>query len=337
MKATRNDVAKLAGVSTATVSYVLNDSRNVSESAKNKVLKAVESLHYKPDMIARSMITNETKQLCIVLDNIVNPFFAEIVLGFENAAIEKGYFVNICTGYKNLDAYFDSFISRRLDGVFIAAIPNKFHMDKVYALVEAGIKVIISANAEADIKRISSIESDYYEAIKEAVKYLVGLGHRDIAFLSGLGRNLKFDRRIEGYLKSVEKYNLPCGDDLLFDGSSPYTTEIQDGYQLANKLVASGKKFSAVLCLNDLMAIGAIKALGEHNISVPTDVSVMGFDDILFSSAWTPSLTTMAVDQTFFGAKAFELLYNNMRQGNTGFYMNKLKLVERDSTAICRA
>lgn len=336
MRSTRTDVAKLAGVSTATVSYVLNNTRNITEATKNKVLSAVAELNYKPDMVARSMGKNETKQISIVLDNITNPFYGEIVLGFENAAMEKGYFVNICTGYKDLDKYFENFITRRIDGVFIVAIPYKFLMDEVYKLIDYGIKIVMSANVEADIKMVSSIENDYVEAMDVVVTYLYQLEHRNIAYLSGLSRNLKFDRKAEGYLKAVKRYELPCGDKLLFDGNAPYTTDIGDGYNLAQKLIASGQKFTAVICLNDLMAIGAIKALKEKGYKIPEDVSVVGFDDIAYAASFSPSITTMGIDKAWFGAKAFELLYANITRGNTGFFMNKLQLIERESTSICR-
>lgn len=335
MKATRADVAKMAGVSSATVSYVINNSRNISEKTKNKVYNAINELNYKPDMIARSMSKNETMQLSIVIDCITNPFFGEIVVGFENAAIENGYFVNICTGNKNLNEYFDNFVTRRIDGVFVAAIPYKFDVEKVYELVEQGIKVVVSANVEADIKKVCSIENDYVDGMNQAIDYLYSIGHRNIAYLSGLSRNQKFDRKVEGYLGAIEKYKLSIGSDLLFDGMAPYTTNISDGYNLTMKLIQSGKKFSAIICLNDLMAMGSIKALNEKGYNVPGDVSVMGFDDISFAAAWNPSITTMAVPKAELGKKAFDLLHSNLKNGNTGFYMNKLKLVIRESTSEC--
>ena len=111
MKVTRTDVAKLAGVSTATVSYVLNGSRSMSEKTRKLVLDAVEQLNYKPDMIARSMTKNETRQLSFMVNDATNPFYGEIIVGFENAAMERGYFVNICTGSKNINDYFDNYIA----------------------------------------------------------------------------------------------------------------------------------------------------------------------------------------------------------------------------------
>lgn len=335
MRVTRADVAKKAGVSTATVSYVLNNSRSISDETKQKVLSIVKELNYKPDMIARSMVTNQTKQLSIVLNDIVNPFYGEIILGFENAAIEKGYFVNICTGYKNIDDYFDNFISRRIDGVYVAALPNKFHMEKIYSLVDAGIKVVMSGNAEADLKKVSSVECDYVEGMERAVAYLVQLGHRDISFISGVGRNQKFDKKVEGYLSAVKKYNLHCGESLLFDNIPPYNTTIQDGYMLTKKLVNSSKSFTAVICTNDLMAMGAISALREAGLNIPRDISVMGFDGICIAEAWEPSLTTMSVPKAFIGEKAFQLLHTNIKNNNTGFCTSRLELIIRNSTGPC--
>lgn len=332
MKVTRADVAKFAGVSTATVSYVLNGSRHMSEKTRKLVLDAVEQLNYKPDMIARSMTKNETRQLSFVINNAANPFYGEIINGFENAAMDRGYFVNICTGNRNLNDYFDNYIARRVDGVFIVAIPYKFDMEKLYSLTENGIRVIASGNTAVDLRRVSSIENDYAAAMDRAVRYLHGLGHTEIAFLSGLSRKFHFDPRVDGYLAALARCGLGSGEDLLIDGRPPYGTDIADGYALAGELLASGKKFTAVICTNDLMAMGAISTLTEAGLRVPEDVSVMGFDDILFSKAWRPGITTMSGAKASFGRKAFELLYTNIQHGTTGYYLNQLELIERAST-----
>lgn len=334
MKVTRADVAKLAGVSTATVSYVLNGSRNMSDKTRKLVLDAVEQLNYKPDMIARSMTKNETMQLSLMINDITNPFFSEIVVGFETAAIEKGYFVNVCTGYKDINNYFDNYIARRIDGVFVVAVPHKFDLNRLYNLTENGIKVVVSGNTEADLKRVSSIENDYVAGMRTAVTYLHQLGHERIAYLSGLSRKHKYDRKIEGYLAAMEQQRLNCGEELLLEGRAPYSTSVEDGYAMAKELVASGKEFTAVICTNDLMAMGAVSAFEDVGLRVPQDVSVMGFDDILFAKAWRPAITTMAVSKYEFGRKAFELLYTNIKKGNTGYYLSQLELKARTSTGI---
>lgn len=332
MKVTRADVAKLAGVSTATVSYVLNGSRSMSEKTKRLVMDAVEQLNYKPDMIARSMTKNETVQLSLMINDITNPFYSEIVVGFETAAIEKGYFVNVCTGNKNINNYFDNYVARRIDGVFVVAVPHKFDVSRLYNLTDNGVKVVVSGNAETDLKRVSSIENDYMAGMQTAVAYLRQLGHERIAYLSGLSRKHKFDRKIEGYLAAMEQQGLACGEELLLEGKAPYPTRVEDGYAMAKELAASGKAFTAVICTNDLMAMGAISAFEDAGLRVPQDVSVMGFDDILFSKAWRPAITTMAVSKNEFGRKAFELLYTNIKKGNTGYYLSQLELKARAST-----
>lgn len=331
MKVTRADVAKLAGVSTATVSYVLNNSRNMSEKTRKLVLDAVEELNYKPDMIARSMKTNETMQLSVMVNDISNPFFGEIIIGFETAAIEKGYFVNVCTGYKNIDNYLDNYITRRIDGVYVVTVPNKFDFKKLYDLTDQGIKVVVSGNTESDLKKVSAIENDYITAMRSAVKYLKDMGHERIAYISGLSRKHLFDSRINGYLTALKEQGSSYGDELLIEGTAPYTTGMEEGYELAERLLESKKEFSAVICTNDLMAMGAITAFSDAGLRVPEDISVMGFDDIIFSKTWRPALTTMSTNKHELGRKAFELLYNNMKAGNTGYYQVQMELKERQS------
>ena len=123
------------------------------------------------------------------------------------------------------------------------------------------------------------------------------------------------------------------GDELLLEGRAPYSTSVQDGYLMAKELVASGKKFTAAICTNDLMAMGAISAFNDAGYRVPEDISVMGFDDILFARVWRPAITTMAVSKFDFGRKAFDLLYTNMKKGSIGYSLCSLELKVRDSTA----
>ena len=333
MKATRTDVAKLAGVSTATVSNVLNDPDKVKDETIERVTAAIRQLNYRPNMIARSLSTRRTMQIGIVLEDIRNPYYGEIVEHFEDAAREKGYFVNICTGIKNLDHYFDNFITRGLDGAFVAALPYKFDMDRLYNLVEHDIRVTISGNTNAELRRVSMIENDYITAMREAMRYLADLGHKNIAYLSGLGKELSYDVRCRAYLDCVAELGLPCEDSLLISGQKPYHTDVREGYRQAIRLLDSGKRFTAAICGNDLMAIGAMRAFAERGLSVPRDVSVMGFDGIDIGRYLSVPLTTMAVDKKEFGEKAFELLYHNIVNNITGFYLNRLIFTEGKSTA----
>jgi len=332
VKVTRADVANAAGVSTATVSFVLNGSRHMSEKTRKRVLDAVEKLNYTPDMVARSMTTNQTMQVSLLVNDITNPFYSEIVLGFETAAIEKGYFVNVCTGSQDISRYLDNYIARRIDGVFVAALPERFDSEKLYGLVENGIKVVISGDRNIDTSRISSLENDYLDGMRQAVSFLAGKGHRKVAYLSGLAKIHTFDQKIEGYLAAVKEFLPELGEKLLVEGQAPYSTRMEDGFRMMNELLDSGKDVSAIICQNDLMAMGAIAAIKDRGLRVPEDLSVVGFDGIMLSESWRPALTTVSVPKYELGRKAFEMLYQNLMGGTPSKCLNSLELIERQST-----
>lgn len=336
MKATRADVARMANVSTATVTYVLNKSKNISPETTARVMQAVETLNYRPDYYARAMSSKKSMQLGVLIDNISNPFYGDIIRGFETAAADKGYFVNVFTSVMSYTGYFANAIERRLDGMFIASMPFQYEQDALDRLLAHGIRIITSGFANADLKRVCSIENDYVAAMREAMQYLYGKGHRDIAHITGLSREHRFDARVEGYLQMVNELKLPCGDSLLYDGRPPYGTTSQDGYELTAALLSSGKPVTAIIAVNDLMAFGAYVAIHEKGLRIPEDIAVIGFDDIMFSTVCSPPLTTMSLDKVSFGQKAFELLYANMTRDVIGFYRNQLHLVERQSTNIIR-
>lgn len=235
-----------------------------------------------------------------------------------------------------MEDYFENFISRSIDGVFIAAAPVKYRIDKVLKLLETGIKVVMGAYPEASLKQVSIIENDYYEGTIQAVKYLYGLGHRKIAFLTCLHRSFTFDKRIQGYLQALQDLGLTGSDELIIEGNPTDEDMLQEGYSLALKLIDTGNTFSAVICLNDMMALGCMAALKEKGLKVPKDISVMGFDGIDFGAKWDPSLTTMDFPKKEWGRRAFDLLYTNMEKGVTGYYPQRLQLVERNSTGLCK-
>lgn len=332
-RVTRRDVAERAGVSTATVSYVLNKTHKVPEKTAEKVWEAVRALNYKPDLVARSLVTRESKQLAIVLNNIGNPIYADFIRGFENKAITNGYFVNICTGNQNVDDYMEDFAARRIDGILIEALPHKYHQEELYKLLAANIRIVVFGHTNMDLRTISSIETDYIDAMDKAVAHLVELGHERIAYLSGLERSQTFDRRIEGYLQALERRGLPYGDELLVATPHATNTEISDGAALAKRLLDGKRQFTAVLATNDLMAAGAMGALKQGGLRIPEDVSVVGIDNAYIGTITEPGLTTLAISYRDVGSKAFDLLYADLREDVKGYYVNRAELLRRGSTA----
>ena len=334
-RVSRVDVANLAGVSTATVSYVLNNKQNVRNETRERVLDAARQLDYRPDPIARSMITNKSMQLSIVLNNIANPIYSDMIIAFEKKALEHGYFVNICTGQGSIDEYFENFVDRRIDGIFIEALPGKYHIEKVYKLVDAGIKVTMFGHGSIDIRRVSSIENDYIYTMDRAIDHLWTLGHRRIAYLSGLTLKQNYDLRIDGYYKAMDARK--AGDvakELGVYSSRMTNTDISVGRSLARELIDKKHDFTAVICTNDLMAIGTMQIFQEAGMSIPGDVSVMGIDGACIGDIIAPKLTTMGVSYRDIGSKAFDLLYADLQNDTTGFFQNRPKLIVRESTAV---
>lgn len=330
--ATRKDVARRAGVSSATVSYALNKTQKLPQETVDRVLRAASELGYRPNFTARSLVTRETRQIAIVLNNLANPIYADLIRGFEDEAIARGYFVAICTGYKNIDDYFDSFAARRVDGLFIEALPFKYHLEKLKELVDAGIRVVVFGNTSLDSRLVSHIETDYLDAMSQAVEYLRGLGHRDIAYLSGLSRRHTFDRRVDGYLAAMKTAGSSSPDRLLIASKVDTNTDVCDGEALATRLVRSGKRFTAAICTNDLMAVGALRAFRSAGLRVPADVSVIGIDNASVCEITDPTISTMAVPYTSVGSHALQMLYNDMTKGLKSYLKNRATLIERRST-----
>ena len=330
--ATRNDVAQRAGVSTATVSYVLNRTQKLPQETVDRVLHAATELGYRPNHAARSLVTRETRQIAIVLNNLANPIYADLLRGFEDEAISRGYFVAICTGFKNIDDYFDNFAARRVDGLFIEALPFKFHMEKLQELVDAGIRAVVFGNTSLDGRLVSHIETDYVDAMSTAVRYLHRLGHREIAYLSGLSRRHRFDQRIDGYLAAMRATGEASPERLLIASKVDTNTDIADGERIGVQLLQSGKRFTGVICTNDLMAVGAMRAFKSAGLSIPADVSVLGIDDASICEIVEPALTTMAVPYASVGSQAFLMLYNDMTTGLKSYLKNSASLIERAST-----
>lgn len=334
MRITRSDIAKKAGVSTATVSYVLNGSNRVGEETRQRVQRIIEEYNYRPDLIARAMSTKSTMQIALLINDLFNNFFAEIVTEFEKSAMKSGYCVNICTSDKNMDTYIDSFVTRRMDGVFCMVSPTRIDMQKLYALREYDIPVLMSGNPTADFSRVSLIEPDYAQGMQQALEYLKGYGHRHIAFLSAFSRDFECDVRVTEFIKAYDRL-FPSDDKILVTGSYPFSSTVDKGYELTELLLQREDGFTAILTTNDSMAIGCIEALVKRGIRVPEDVSVMGIDNISIGKHVAVPLTTMGFDKYQFANNAFAMLHKAMTTGELSTRKEPMYITERKSVSLC--
>ncbi len=281
----RKDVAELAGVSVATVSYVLNNTKKIRPEVRAKVLNAVEQLGYRPNILAQSLSTKRTRHIAMLVDNLLNPHYCEILDGVQSYAYEKGYLVSILSmehaGTVNaLD------LSRRgIEGVIITL--GAFTLDQsVYDELKRAKTIIQSHN----------IIIEFQNAYMDIVSTLKQLGHVDIAFLNGFGRYASYvHERFTSFKRAMEYHNLPINDDIIYYREEGDKTDELAGDIAMQNILDRKQKFTAVIALNDLMAIGAIKALSRAGLSVPGDISVVGCDNLQVFSYNEPTLATIDV------------------------------------------
>lgn len=332
-KTTRKEVAQMAGVSEATVSFVLSGKRFVSDDLKEKVMKAIDELGYYPDMIARAMIEKKSNSIAVLTNDLENPLQMKIIKSIEEAAMSKGYFVNICGGTMKLDRYVSNLISRHIDGVFLAGDPYAITGKHMNQLLESNISVALGTVTNDMDPRLCGVAIDFKEGMRLIIEYLKQLGHKRIAYISAFDSNGIGDTRLPSFYKYMKEY---FGEEtpLVKMGKPPYESTVAEGYHLTLSLLQETKDFTALICTNDMMAFGAISALQQEGIRVPRDVSVVGIDDILFSKDFYPALTTLSHQTENFGAKVVDILCDNiMDKSIVRREIIDPRLIIRDSTA----
>uniref|UniRef100_A0A7C3RUU6 LacI family transcriptional regulator n=1 Tax=Dictyoglomus thermophilum TaxID=14 RepID=A0A7C3RUU6_DICTH len=323
------DVARLAGVSRSTVSFVLNNTPGIkiSEETRRRVLEAVKILDYKPNAIARSLAKQKTEAIAFFVLDIANPVFPNMARGIEDVARHNGYTVLLCnTDGKSLRElrYMNLMLERRVDGVIVGALSN----EEVSRLArKKNMPLVILEHprfSEHDVVYADNIQGSY-----EAVKYLIELGHTRIAHITINPESIIVRERIEGYKKALEDAKIPFDENLLKIFYDQVNEEIA-----INELLSLPIPPTAVFAFSDFMAIQIMKILVKRGIRIPQDMSIVGFDDTL-ANLTIPELTT--VSQPFYemGVKAAEVLIERLKNPDLPIQHIKLptKLVIRESTA----
>ncbi len=339
MKTTRKDVAKKAGVSEQTVSYILNNSRKFSPDVVNRVQQAVEELSYKPNMAARSLLTNRSYTISVIVHDIANPIFNEIMVGLQRAAHKSNYFVTLSDPHGDIDKYVVDLISRNTDAVFIYVLAMYQDISFLKDLIDCDIKVVIGGNVEISdsyiAENVSILDAHHSDGVRQILEYLYKIGHEDIVYLSGLGPESKLDFRYRAFKEHY--YRIFNRKPVILENIPPYDTSVKIGYRMAKKLLNDGIPVTAVVATNDLMAYGVIDAFKEEGISVPEDISVIGIDDMMFSKYFDPSLTSLSFDKEKYGERVFEKIYSLINKtGKHDTSLVKTKLKVRNSTMPLR-
>ena len=333
------EVARRAKVSIATVSRALNNASSVDPKTAERVRKAAEELRYYPDGHARSLVLGRSRLLGLLVSDITNPFFPELVKGFEDVALHHGYEVMISsTNYDSarMALCLRQLLERKVEGVAIMTSEMDQHL--VDLLGRRGLPTVF-LDVGAVRGAISNIQVDYATGIDEAVQHLLGLGHRRIGFISGPMGLKSADIRRSAFLECLTRTAILEDRDLVTEGDHT----IDGGLEAMARLLVLDNPPTAVLASNDLTAIGAMRAVRRRGWSVPQDVSVIGFDDIHFAEFTEPPLTTVVLSRRELAEKAIHALLRHIDPARNGKpdsasdYVITPALVVRQSTCAPRA
>jgi LacI family transcriptional regulator len=334
---TLENVAERARVSKSTVSRVLNSSAKISSGTRERVLDAVRELGYEPNIIARSLIKRKTYTIGVVLEDILNPFFAEVAKGIESALKGTNYSMLMTSsdyGEENELELTRKLLRYKVDGVLIT--PMEPDSGAISLLRKKGVPFFIM-NASSGEKDVSWIESDNLEGGYLAAKYLIDLGHWCLLCLRSMklmGTRARFD----GFMRAVQEAGLPMNDHLIRGD----VNATKDSYILMNEIIAEiGPKNlpTGLVAVNDAVAIGAMESLFEHDVRIPEDVSIIGYDDINFAGLLRVPLTTIHQPKFKMGELAAQHLIDKIERGEEGVarqFLVEPSLVIRESCGQAR-
>lgn len=328
---TIREVADRAGVSISTVSHVINDTRYVSQDLRERVQAAMRELSYRPNGLARSLRSGKSLTIGLMLPDSSNPYFTEIARGIQDAAMEEGYAVLVGNTDGDLEKealYGEILLEKQVDGVILIAAGHSGPHIEVLRLRGIPIGVVDRDSPESNV---DSVQIDNFDGGKIATRHLIELGHVRIACIAGpLDVYPSYDR-VYGYLAALRDAGIDVDPALTVNGNF----HADSGFEAVSHLFRLDSPPTAIFACNDMMAIGALGALSQHNLHCPEDVSLVGFDDIQLSRFTNPPLTTISQPKQEMGKQATFLLLTRMAEPNLPARTIKLdaSLVHRMTTA----
>ena len=326
------EIAKKAGVSHMTVSRAFNNPELVNEKTRNKIMKIANESGYRPSQVARSMRTKKTNYIGLILPDIINPFFPEIVRGVDDYARKDKYNVilaNTDNDYEVQASLVEMFLSRGIDGIILSGIAGgKKDTELLNNIIKKGIPTVLIDRYIPDVNS-SYVITDNFRAAYDATNYLVGLGHERIGVISSPQKIKIFQDRLRGYKAALNDNDIVFRDEYIFEGDE----SISSGYKTAKNLFTKYDDFTAIFAMCDFMAFGIYKYCRENNIIIPDDLSVISIDNIYTSAFLTPPLTTMSQKKYEMGYSAAKILIESIKKNkipDTQLVL-KAKLIERQS------
>ncbi|EHK9126493.1 substrate-binding domain-containing protein [Vibrio parahaemolyticus] len=327
--ATMKDIAKLAGVSTSTVSHVINKTRFVSEEISERVNNAAKELnYYAPSALARSLKVNRTKTIGMLVTTSTNPFFGEVVKGVERSCYHKGYSLILCNtegDNERMRQSINTLLQKRVDGLILMCSSLEGERIDVFERYPDIPVVVMDWGPmlfTSDKIQDNSLRGGYL-----AAKYLIDCGHTEIGCITGPLIKHQAQMRYEGYKRAMNEAGLAFNADWIIESDF----ECEGGYQAFKKMAQRGALPSSIFVSNDMMAMGVINAANELSIKVPDDLSIIGYDDIHIAKFMSPSLTTIHQPKYRLGQAAVETLVRRLDDKS-----NEAQVVQLEPTLVVR-
>ncbi len=329
-----HEVAQRAKVSIATVSRTINGVPTVTPELSRRVWKAIEEVGYYPNTHARSLVSGRSRIFGLIVSEITNPFFPEIVQGFEDVSVHHNYeILTTSVGHdpRRLALSVRRMIERRVEGVAIVTFGLE---EALFDELKSRNIPLVFIDVGPPLPRVSNIKIDYVNGIRQAVQHLAALRHSRIAFISGPLSLKSAVARQRAFTESMEEIGLPVNPKYLIEGNHT----MEGGMAALKQILALRNRPTAVLCSNDMTAFGVIRQSYEEGIQIPRDLSLIGFDDIRLAQFMIPPLTTVKMSQTEIAQLAFNALLAEVQREtpspNGTEYVLRTSLVLRDSTAL---
>jgi LacI family transcriptional regulator len=295
------------------VSRALNNKGEISAETRQHVLQVVERLGYRPNTLARGLVTQKSFTLGLVVPDIANPFFSEVARGAEDAARQDGYSLLLCNAMENPRREMEALRTldaQSVDGILLCSSRLS---DEDLAMMIARLPAVVLVNRVWSGPDLRSVWIDDEAGAALAVQHLLAGGRRFIGFLAGPPASQSGRRRALGYEAALSRAGIAVDPNLVL----PCSPDLEGGYEAAAQLISGRPEVDALLCYNDLVAVGALQAVATRGRRVPEDIAVVGFDDIMLAGLVTPPLTTLRSDRRALGAEAVRLLMRTL-SGCTG-------------------
>jgi DNA-binding LacI/PurR family transcriptional regulator len=335
------DIAKSAGVAISTVSNVINNKDLVTDKTRDKVLRKIDKLGYKPNLLAQSLRTQKTKTIGAIVYDISNPFVARIVKGMEEVAKKRGYIMVLSCTFNDAaeeERQISVLINQFIDGLLIISGSDNAEIYKKAAMKKVPV---VFVDRELENMGGGCVIIDNIQAAKSAVDYLVSLGHKEIGYISyPVGSQTIIANRFKGYCEGLESNKIPYNEDFVVIDDAYMDQELEGKdmditFNLMQAYISKNKLPTAFITISDIIAYGLLKALRVNNIKVPQEVSVIGFDNIIFDDYVCPPLSTVKQPKKLMGITGMNLLLDIVE----GKVVEKkkiilpTKIVVRESTA----